>query len=203
MNAEICKWIVWHSYRGSAWVSCLLYRYQRFAFRHKLYQLREERNIRPETFASLVSALLYEKRWVEIGSISCIIYLLVSYLVMSPIWCVLSLYTKLHRTQCCVKEVYCSLTSVWKLSMFFVNCIIIYEKLLFLYLVICPIRLNSHHPQIKKSQIRMLWGSKKFTWSSPQFGSLLCLLLNVLQSMRKQLLCDLSNVDFFVKERWS
>jgi len=37
--------------------------YQRFAFRHKLYQLREERNMRPETFASLVSALLYEKRF--------------------------------------------------------------------------------------------------------------------------------------------
>jgi len=37
--------------------------HQRFAFRHKLYQLREERNMRPETFASLVSALLYEKRF--------------------------------------------------------------------------------------------------------------------------------------------
>jgi len=32
-------------------------------FRHKLYQLREERDMKPETFASLVSALLYEKRW--------------------------------------------------------------------------------------------------------------------------------------------
>jgi 20S proteasome alpha/beta subunit len=31
-------------------------------FRHKLYQLREERDMKPETFASLVSALLYEKR---------------------------------------------------------------------------------------------------------------------------------------------
>jgi hypothetical protein len=36
--------------------------YQIFAYRHKLYHLREERNMRPETFASLVSALLYEKR---------------------------------------------------------------------------------------------------------------------------------------------
>ncbi|KAG1326617.1 Proteasome, subunit alpha/beta [Cocos nucifera] len=36
--------------------------YQRLAFRHKLYQLREERDMKPETFASLVSALLYEKR---------------------------------------------------------------------------------------------------------------------------------------------
>ena len=43
---------------------CLLFflRYQRLVFRHKLYQLREERDMKPETFASLVSALLYEKR---------------------------------------------------------------------------------------------------------------------------------------------
>jgi 20S proteasome subunit beta 3 len=37
--------------------------YQRLKFRHKLYNLREERNMRPETFASLVSAMLYEKRF--------------------------------------------------------------------------------------------------------------------------------------------
>ncbi|GMP79478.1 hypothetical protein CsSME_00035003 [Camellia sinensis var. sinensis] len=37
--------------------------YQKLVFRHKLYQLREERNMKPETFASLVSALLYEKRF--------------------------------------------------------------------------------------------------------------------------------------------
>ncbi|XP_024388083.1 proteasome subunit beta type-3 [Physcomitrium patens] len=37
--------------------------HQRLNFRHKLYQLREERNMRPETFASLVSAMLYEKRF--------------------------------------------------------------------------------------------------------------------------------------------
>jgi hypothetical protein len=37
-------------------------RYQRLVFRHKLYQLREERDMKPQTFASLVSALLYEKR---------------------------------------------------------------------------------------------------------------------------------------------
>ncbi|CAA3023502.1 proteasome subunit beta type-3-A [Olea europaea subsp. europaea] len=36
--------------------------YQRLVFRHKLYELREERDMKPETFASLVSALLYEKR---------------------------------------------------------------------------------------------------------------------------------------------
>lgn len=39
-------------------------RYQRLVFRHKLYQLREERDMKPQTFASLVSALLYEKRFV-------------------------------------------------------------------------------------------------------------------------------------------
>ncbi|KAH0898061.1 hypothetical protein HID58_047629 [Brassica napus] len=35
----------------------------RLVFRHKLYQLREERGMKPETFASLVSAILYEKRF--------------------------------------------------------------------------------------------------------------------------------------------
>ncbi|KAL9264581.1 Proteasome subunit beta type-3-A-like protein, partial [Drosera capensis] len=37
--------------------------YQRLVFRHKLYQLREERDMKPETFASIVSAILYEKRF--------------------------------------------------------------------------------------------------------------------------------------------
>ncbi|TQD69150.1 hypothetical protein C1H46_045317 [Malus baccata] len=40
-----------------------LAKYQRLMFRHKLYQLREERDMKPETFASLVSAILYEKRF--------------------------------------------------------------------------------------------------------------------------------------------
>ncbi|KAG8474623.1 hypothetical protein CXB51_031225 [Gossypium anomalum] len=35
----------------------------RLVFRHKLYQLREERDMKPETFANLVSAILYEKRF--------------------------------------------------------------------------------------------------------------------------------------------
>ncbi|KAJ6391688.1 hypothetical protein OIU77_025619 [Salix suchowensis] len=38
-------------------------RYQRLVFRHKLYQLREERDMKPETFANLVSAVLSEKVW--------------------------------------------------------------------------------------------------------------------------------------------
>ncbi|KAK3428288.1 hypothetical protein EUGRSUZ_F04339 [Eucalyptus grandis] len=37
--------------------------YQRLVFRHKLYQLREERDMKPETFANLVSSILYEKRF--------------------------------------------------------------------------------------------------------------------------------------------
>ncbi|KAK4373497.1 hypothetical protein RND71_008881 [Anisodus tanguticus] len=37
--------------------------HQRLVFRHKLYELREERDMKPETFASLVSAILYEKRF--------------------------------------------------------------------------------------------------------------------------------------------
>jgi 20S proteasome subunit beta 3 len=36
---------------------------QRFRFRHNLYKLREERDIRPAAFAQLVSATLYEKRF--------------------------------------------------------------------------------------------------------------------------------------------
>ncbi|KAJ0967482.1 hypothetical protein J5N97_024399 [Dioscorea zingiberensis] len=35
--------------------------YQWFVFPHKLNQLREERNVKPETFASLASATLYNK----------------------------------------------------------------------------------------------------------------------------------------------
>ncbi|CAA2935075.1 proteasome subunit beta type-3-A [Olea europaea subsp. europaea] len=38
-------------------------RYQQLVFRHKLYQLREERDVKPETFASLISAILYKKRF--------------------------------------------------------------------------------------------------------------------------------------------
>jgi len=37
--------------------------FHRFNFRHNLYKLREERNISPATFAQLVSATLYEKRF--------------------------------------------------------------------------------------------------------------------------------------------
>lgn len=37
-------------------------RHQRFAFKHNLYKLREERDIKPSAFGQLVSATLYEKR---------------------------------------------------------------------------------------------------------------------------------------------
>eukprot|EP00239_Pterosperma_sp_CCMP1384_P001263 CAMPEP_0197848566 /NCGR_PEP_ID=MMETSP1438-20131217/9127_1 /TAXON_ID=1461541 /ORGANISM="Pterosperma sp., Strain CCMP1384" /LENGTH=191 /DNA_ID=CAMNT_0043460869 /DNA_START=284 /DNA_END=859 /DNA_ORIENTATION=- len=36
---------------------------QRFIFRHNLYQMREDREMKPETFANMVSSLLYEKRF--------------------------------------------------------------------------------------------------------------------------------------------
>jgi 20S proteasome subunit beta 3 len=36
---------------------------QRFAFKHNLYRLREERDIRPAAFAQLVSSTLYERRF--------------------------------------------------------------------------------------------------------------------------------------------
>jgi len=35
----------------------------KFKFRHNLYKLREERNMKVETFANMVSAMLYEKRF--------------------------------------------------------------------------------------------------------------------------------------------
>ena len=37
--------------------------HHRFNFRHNLYKLREERDMKPSTFANLVSAMLYEKRF--------------------------------------------------------------------------------------------------------------------------------------------
>ena len=37
--------------------------YKKFLFKHNLYRLREERDMAPETFSSLVSATLYEKRF--------------------------------------------------------------------------------------------------------------------------------------------
>lgn len=36
---------------------------ERFRFKHQMYKLREERNIKPSAFAQLVSATLYEKRF--------------------------------------------------------------------------------------------------------------------------------------------
>lgn len=36
---------------------------QRFKFRHNMYKLREDRDMRVATFANMVSALLYEKRF--------------------------------------------------------------------------------------------------------------------------------------------
>eukprot|EP00741_Cyanophora_paradoxa_P004733 tig00000826_g4591.t1 len=37
--------------------------YERFKFRVNMYKLREERDIKPKTFAALVSSMLYEKRF--------------------------------------------------------------------------------------------------------------------------------------------
>ncbi|EFJ05723.1 hypothetical protein SELMODRAFT_266913 [Selaginella moellendorffii] len=37
--------------------------YQRLKYRHNLFQLQEERDMRPETFSNFVSATLYEKRF--------------------------------------------------------------------------------------------------------------------------------------------
>ena len=37
--------------------------FERITFRHNLYKLREERVMKPETFAHMVSAALYEKRF--------------------------------------------------------------------------------------------------------------------------------------------
>lgn len=37
--------------------------FTKFKFRHNMYKLREERDMEPETFAHLVSNILYEKRF--------------------------------------------------------------------------------------------------------------------------------------------
>jgi len=37
--------------------------HERLMFRHNMYKLREERNIKPSTFGHLVSSMLYEKRF--------------------------------------------------------------------------------------------------------------------------------------------
>jgi len=43
-------------------------RFQTFQFRHNMYKLREERDMRPSTFGHMVSNILYEKRF---GSYFC------------------------------------------------------------------------------------------------------------------------------------
>lgn len=37
--------------------------YEKLMFRHNLYKLREERNMKPVTFGHMVSAALYERRF--------------------------------------------------------------------------------------------------------------------------------------------
>lgn len=41
-----------------------IHSHQKFDFRTKLYELREERPIKPSVFSNLVSTMLYEKRYV-------------------------------------------------------------------------------------------------------------------------------------------
>ena len=45
-------------------VSCLIAhcRFQKFKFHHNIYRLKEERDIKPATFAQFVSSTLYSKR---------------------------------------------------------------------------------------------------------------------------------------------
>ena len=51
-----------HSPTGGVMLGDAQHRYQKLKFRHNLYKLREERNIKPSTFGELVSSMLYEKR---------------------------------------------------------------------------------------------------------------------------------------------
>lgn len=48
------------------WHLCIVCRAQRLKFRLNLYELKEGRQIKPKTFMSMVSNLLYERRWVQI-----------------------------------------------------------------------------------------------------------------------------------------
>ena len=45
-------------------------RYHRFVFKHNMYKLREERDMKPATFSQMVSATLYEKRCVA-ATVTC------------------------------------------------------------------------------------------------------------------------------------
>lgn len=45
------------------WFKILYYRSQRLRFRLNLYELQENRHIKPKTFSSMVSNLLYERRF--------------------------------------------------------------------------------------------------------------------------------------------
>ena len=69
---------------------------QRFAFKHNLYRLREERDIRPSAFGALVSATLYERRFApyfcspvigELANTSSGVLLFVSVVVGCWWWC--------------------------------------------------------------------------------------------------------------------
>lgn len=52
-------------YERAAWLSesqAWSRRHQKLVFKHNMYKLREERNMKPSTFAEMVSSTLYEKR---------------------------------------------------------------------------------------------------------------------------------------------
>lgn len=55
----------------------ILFRHERLRFRLNLYELRENRRIKPKTFVSMVSNLLYERRLVYIASNSHVFNLVV------------------------------------------------------------------------------------------------------------------------------
>eukprot|EP01050_Picozoa_sp_SAG11_P009896 SAG11_NODE_965_length_6360_cov_11.622584_7_plen_112_part_00 len=45
-----------------------------FRFKMNMYKLREERLIKPETFANVVASTLYEKRCVEVVEVLCFFF---------------------------------------------------------------------------------------------------------------------------------
>lgn len=84
---------------------CILFyyfcRYQRLVFRHKLYELREERNMKPETFASLVSALLYEKRQAKCYTNKAYISWCIPYIWRMALFC-MSMNQAINRMLCTI-----------------------------------------------------------------------------------------------------
>lgn len=104
-----------------SYVSLLCYySYQRLVFRHKLYQLREERDMKPETFASLVSAILYEKRFLQNKHFNYVfIYLVCRFIHLSNFNMTPYVFRPLKSSYQIFKRIYCYFGCPVKVALMF------------------------------------------------------------------------------------